>query len=160
VLLGATLGYGLSLWALTPPPARGSAVLQNFSLEEVAEKAGHPAWDVIEDKVYSPSPPLGRPGRVARRVVAQATMSDEQAEELARQFGRATMEALARLGGQQTGEVSLNRSTSRPGAGGRPARSELHLPRYYYRVGGTHGVADAWLIAEGGEVTVIVCLTE
>ena len=160
MLLGAALGYGLVLWALAPPPARGSVVLQNFALEQVGDPAGHPAWDIVEDRVYSPFPPLGRPERIARRIVAQSTMADEQAEAFARQFGRAVAEALARLGARQTGEVGCDRTTSRPAGGGRPARSELHLPRYYYRVGDTHGVADAWVIAEGGEVTLIICLSE
>jgi hypothetical protein len=159
-VLGGAAGLGLSLWALTTGSTGGSGFLHDFSFQEAAPQAGHSDWELVEDKTYSPFPPLGKPAGVARRIVAQASMAGEKVEPFARQFDGAMAKALARSGAQQTGEVRCDRSRTRPVEGGGPARSVLQLPRYYYRIGPLHGVVDPWLIAQGGEVTLIVCIAE
>ncbi|MGL4460979.1 MAG: hypothetical protein ACRC1K_02415 [Planctomycetia bacterium] len=159
-IVGAAAGVGSSLVVLSRPIAKGSALFHGFSFQEVTKQAGHPDWEILEDKTYSPFPALGESKRTARRIVAQTVMSDEQLEAFSGRFKHGIDEALERFGAQKTGGFNCNRSTVRPAGGGGPTRSELQLPRYYYRLEARHGVADTWLIAQGGEVTVIVCLTE
>jgi len=158
-LIGTAAGYGLSSWVFSMHPANGSSLLHNFSFQGVARKAGHPAWEFIEDKTYSPFPPLGRPKRISRRIVARASMSEKELETFASHFQTAVEEALNSYGAHLTGEHDRSRSVVGVAPGG-AVRSEFQLPRWYYRAGDTHGVADAWLIGQSGEVTVIVSLTE
>ncbi len=155
VTLGAGGGVGLSWWALSTPPARGSALLNNFSFQELTQQAGHPAWEVVEDKTYSPLPPLGRPKRIQRRIVAHATLSDEQLAAFVGNLDGAIESVLQQFAAHQTGEHQ--RFLGQVDSSG---RSELQLPRYYYVIGQTQGVLDPWLIAHHGRAIVIVCITE
>jgi hypothetical protein len=160
LILGATIGFGLSLRMMYPAPGTGTVLLHKFSFQDVAEKAGHPAWEILEDKTYFPFPPLARAKRTARRIVARSTMSDEQLQTFARQFKTLIKQEVTRFGANQTGEVGFSQSATRSIDGQKSVRSELQMPRLYYVFEGTHGVADMWLIAEGDQATVVICFTE
>jgi len=160
LILGATIGFGLSLWMLYPTPGTGTVLLHKFSFQDMAQNAGQPAWEILEDKTYFPFPPQARAKRTARRIVARSSMSDEQLQAFARQFNDLMKQEMTRFGAGQTGQVNCNLIASRAAGDHKSVRTELHLPRLYYALEGTQGVADAWLIAEGDQATVIICFTE
>jgi hypothetical protein len=73
VILGAGLGFVLSHWLLLESPAKGSAFLTNFSLQEAAGKAGDAIWNTTNDgRVY-----LGH-SSFTRQITARATMPPQE----------------------------------------------------------------------------------
>jgi hypothetical protein len=154
-ILGAGAGFGISRWKLSTSPGSGSPLLQGFSIQAFAERVVDASWEVAEDKTYSPWPPKANPTRIQRRIVAQAALSNEQLATFVGTLDDGIEQVLQRFGAQQTGEQSLNRNRVQS-----TGRSELVLPRYYYRIGPTYGVLDAWVVGNGGEAVVVICITE
>jgi len=139
--------------------APGRIVLHGFSFREVIAKAGPAEWHILEDLTFQPFPPLGRPARISRRIVAQATIPDNQVDDFTRRFQDAAQAALVSLGGMMKGEVDF--AQARGGfLDGESVNSRIDLPRRYYAVGRQHGVADIWLVARGTDVTIVVTFTE
>ena len=162
-LLGLVVGLagGFAFWGhfrSTAEP-KGTTALREFSFTDVAAKAGQADWQIIEDKVYDAFPPLSRFKRIARRIVAQATISDTAQAGFVAQFQQATVTALTLHGAIIKGQFDASRSSAQV-LGGSNMLTQLELPRRYYTIGDVHGVADVWCIAESGRVTVIVSLIE
>ena len=134
-------------------------MLRDFSFQEVAAKAGPIESHLIEDRIYQPFPPLARPSRIGRRIVAEATIPVDQVDAFTRRFQEATDAALAALGGTTKGEVDLGQSRGQF-LDGASVDSRLDLPRRFYAIGGQQGVADIWLITRGTDVTIVITFTE
>jgi len=145
-------------WA-TLQPAIGSAILHGFSIQLVVEKVAPTEWQILEDRIYQPFPPLGRPSRISRRIVAQATIAENRVDDFTRRFQDAAEAALVSLGGSMKGVVDLSQARGGFLDGG-GIESRIDLPRRYYAVGRQHGVADIWLIARGTDATIVVTFTE
>jgi len=80
LLLGTAAGLGLSSWVFAPPSAEPSTLFRNFAFHEIAEKADQSKWEIFEDRItiYPPLPPLGRPQRIERRILARASLSNTE----------------------------------------------------------------------------------
>lgn len=159
LLIGVVVALVLFEWLERSVQPKGTALLRGFSFADVATNAGGTDWEVLEDKVYEPFPSLGRATRIARRMVAHATLPGEEQEKFAKRFRLAVSEALASHDAVIKGQFDLNRSSAHV-VNGSPVQSLVDLPRFYYAIGDIHGVADAWCIGEGGGLTVIVSLIE
>jgi hypothetical protein len=156
IAVGALMGI---LLYSANSPSTGSTVLHGFSFNAVIAKVGPVESHVLEDRIFLPFPPLGRPARISRRIVAQATIPDNQVDDFTRRFQDAAEAALVSLGGMMKGEVDF--AQARGGfLDGESVESRIDLPRRYYAVGRRHGVADIWLIARGADVTIVVAFTE
>src|SRR5262245_57219206 len=155
VVIGFVLGAQSSQWAVP----KGTALLRGFSLTAVAAKAGQTNWQIFEDRIYEPFPTQGRSKRIARRIVARANIASyTESGDFAAQFQEAASAALDAFGARNTGQFDLVYDSARTLEG--LARSRFDLPRRYYAIGDTHGVADIGYLMEGGRVTVIVSLIE
>src|SRR5215472_13314721 len=86
LLLGGILGSLISERLSRPATPKGTALLRSFSLAAVAAKAGQTNWQVIEDRIYDPFPPLARSQRIARRMVARANIRESELSLFATQF--------------------------------------------------------------------------
>ena len=159
IIVACLVGILVGRFWVTSRQSPGSAVLRDFSFEAVVAKAEPIEWHVLEDRVYQPFPPLARPARIARRIVAQATIPPDRVDDFTRRFQDATDAALAALGGTTKGEVDLGQSRGQF-LDGASVDSRLDLPRRFYAIGGQHGVADSWLIARGTDVTIVITFTE
>ena len=156
LMLGTAAGLGLSCWVFAPPSAEASALLRNFSFQEVAEKAEHSKWEILDDKItiYSPVPFLGGPQRIERRIVARAALSNAELVAFALQFDTVVEEGLRSAGAQPY----------QPGPAGSVSSSLQWQPaRFYYRTGYRLGDADGVLVVSlkvpAGEAPAIVRLT-
>jgi hypothetical protein len=162
LLLGTLIGVGASLWAfafLTGSRAKGTPFLEGFSFQEAAAKAGHPDWEMVEDRIYQP--PGERPARpwaVSRRIIARATMPDKEQGSFAHKFLDAVKETIMGYG-TTTGDFSHSSSGAHL-VNGRMMKSDFNVPRLYYRIGSTEGVVDVSIIAYDGQVTAIVTWAE
>jgi hypothetical protein len=159
VLLAVLIGFFLGRISAIPRQAAGSTVLHGFPFRAVIEKAGPAEWHILEDVTFKPFPPLGRPPRISRRIVAQATIAENQVDDFTRRFQDASEAALVSLGGAMKGEVDFGQARGGFLDGG-GVESRIDLPRRYYAVSGQHGVADIWLVARGVDVTIVIAFTE
>jgi hypothetical protein len=149
LVLGLAAGYGLAVYASGESPAAGSPFLREFSFAEAARNAAAAEWEVVHDRTAPVL--LGRSRRIARRFVARATLSQRDVQPFAQRFDQSVEEALP----HQSGEENLDRATVSA-----DSSRLLQLPRYHYRTDAGDGVVDAGIVAEGGEVTVIVSMIE
>jgi hypothetical protein len=159
IIVAGLVGILVGRFWVTSRHSTGSALLRGFSFQAVVAKAEPIEWHVLEDRVYEPFPPLARPARTARRIVAQATIPGDQVDGFTRRFQDATAAALTALGGTIKGEVDLGQSRGQF-LDGASVDSRIDLPRRYYAVGGQQGVADVWLITRGVDVTIVVAFME
>jgi len=159
IIIACLVGILVGRFWVTSHQSSGSAVLRGFSFQAVVAKAEPTESHVLEDRVYQPFPPLARPARIARRIVAQATIPVDQVDAFTRRFQDATDAALAALGGTMKGEVDLSQSRGQF-LDGASVDSRLDFPRRFYAIGGQHGVADIWLITRGTDVTIVITFTE
>lgn len=159
LILGAGLGFALSLRPSRAEMPKGSTLLHEFSFATIAAKLGTTNWHVVEDKIYEPFPTLARAKRIARRIVARTEMSDGQLGLFATQFQQAVSAALVRYEALNAAQFDLIEDATRA-IEGVPIRSRIDLPRRYYAIGDTHGVADVWYVAESGRVTLIASFIE
>src|SRR5262249_37294516 len=147
LVLGGTLGSFVAGRFNQPAAPKGSALLRDFSLATVAAPAGQTNWHVVEDRIYESFPALARSPRIARRIVARADLPDSELSRFATQFQQAASAALVASGARNTGQFDLVEGSSRV-VDGVPVQVRLDLPRRYYSLGDTHGVADIWYVAE------------
>lgn len=159
LVLGVALGFILSTQFSGSGAPKGTALLREFSFAAVAAKAGYTNWHVLEDRTYEPFPSLARSKRVARRIIAQAVMSDAELGRFTTQFQEAAKAALSAFNAVNKAHFDLVRDATKM-INGSPVHSRLDLPRRYYAVGNIHGVADIGYVEEAGNVTVIVSLIE
>jgi hypothetical protein len=159
LLAGIGAGFVLSAWARHPAAVKGTAFLREFSFPGIAAQAGPANWRVMEDRIYEPFPSLARAPRIGRRIVAQAEMADGDFGLFTTKFDQAVREAFDKHQALNQAFFDLVHDSSR-NVDNRPIRSRLHLPRRYYAIGDTHGVADIGYVSEAGRVTVIITLME
>ncbi len=138
---------------------KGTTALREFSFADVSAKAGEADWQVIEDKIYEEFPSLSRSKRIARRIIAQATLPETAQAGFIARFQEAAETALTSRGAVMKGRFDASRSSAQVSGGSNLVR-QLELPRRYYAIGDVHGVADVWCVAESGRLTCIVSLIE
>jgi hypothetical protein len=68
-VIGLVLGAAAAtaFWSRISPRAsvpKGSAVLREFSLGQLGVKSGETNWQVLEDRIYEPFPPLAASKRL------------------------------------------------------------------------------------------------
>jgi hypothetical protein len=159
LVIGLATGFILSGQSGHLAAPQGTAALRSFSFTDVAAKAGQADFQIIEDKVYEGFPPLSRSKRIARRIIAQTTLSDTQQSDFVSRFQQTAEKALTSHGAVIKGQFDANRSSAQE-LGGSNILRQLELPRRYYAIGDVHGVADLWCIAESGKVTIVISLIE
>jgi hypothetical protein len=159
LLLGAGAGLLVSLRANRLGEVKGTAFLREFSFPGLAAQAGQTNWQVMEDRLYEPFPSLARSTRIGRRIVAQAEMNDTDFGWFTTKFHQAAQDALDKHQARNEALFDLVRDSTR-NVDNKPIRSRFHLPRRYYAIGDTHGVADIGYVSEAGRVTVMISLME
>jgi hypothetical protein len=159
LIVGLMAGMALGTFIAKAGKPDGSAFLRNVRFDDLTAKAGHPNWEIVEDKTYDRLPPLSRRPRISRRIVAQTSLAASGQSRLIELLQQGMSEALATHGAVIRGEVSLSRSQSEI-IEGRQVLTHLEMPRLYYAIGDIHGVADVWFLADSGRVTAIVSLIE
>ncbi len=159
LLFGGALGFWMSPKLCRVAAPTGTAFLRGFTLPPVPGRTGQTNWLVLEDRVYEPFPSLARAKRVARRIVAQTEMSDEEVGLFATRFPQVVRETLDTHQARNEAQFELTRDATRV-VDGAPVRSRVDFPRRYYALGDVHGVADCWYVSESGRVTVMVSLIE
>ena len=162
-LLGLVVGLtgGFVIWGHFTDSAqsKGTAALREFSFPEVSARSGKADWQVIEDKIYDAFPPLSRSKRIARRIVAETTVSDTAQAGFIARFQQAAETSLTLHGAVIKGQFDASRSSAQVLRGNNILR-QVELPRRYYAIGDVYGVADVWCVAESGRLTFIVSLIE
>ena len=136
----------------------GTAVLHDLSLTELTANLGTSEWNVIEDRVYEAFPSLSRSPRIARRIVAQATLPDSDQSEFVSRFHNAGEEWIESQGAVIKGEYEANQTHIQV-AGGQ-FHTSVDLPRRYYALDDINGVADFGCIADSRRVTLILSIIE
>lgn len=152
------IGCTFSISALAE--TKGSAFLRGLKLADLTGQASAGVkWTIITDMVHERFPDAARSERVARRIVATATMSEANQANFIGQFQSAASAALNSHGAMIKGIFNANQSSTEV-VGGASIRSDLQMPRRFYSIGDLHGVADIWCVGVAGRVTVIVSLIE
>ncbi|MEE2886089.1 MAG: hypothetical protein VX951_01545 [Planctomycetota bacterium] len=158
LIVGTLIGFGLSGTSFTQ--TEGSPFLREFALADLTAKAGDGVeWEVLTDTTHDRFPALARSHRVARRIVATATMPGADQAKLAHQVQQATEAVLASHGAVVKGVFDTS-SGSTTLVEGKPLRSHVEMPRWFYAIGDIHGVADVGCVAVSGRVTLLVSLIE
>jgi hypothetical protein len=156
---GVALSFIFSAWVKRPDIATSSALLREFPFTAIAARAGQTNWHILEGRTYEPFPALARSRRIARRMVARTELSEAELERFTTQFQQAATAALGNCGAVIKAQFDMVQDLTRV-IERSPMHSRVDLTRRYYAIGGIHGVADIWYVAEGGSVTVIVSLIE
>lgn len=159
LLAGLAAGFGTATLAARSGAPASSALLREFSFAAFARQAAYTNWSVLEDRLYEPFPSLGRSQRVARRIVAQAEMSENELGRFSVQLQQALRSTFSAHHAINKGQYNLGRDSWR-NADGASAHHRLDLPRHYYAIGDIHGVLDCWQVANAGQVTLILSFIE
>ncbi len=159
LFVGVALGVVLSAGVHQAPKPTGSALLRDFSLSAIGAKSGCTNWNIMEDRVYEQFPALARSKRIARRIVARAEMSENQLGSFITLFQNAIWRTFDAKAAINQGFFDLTQDGTKV-VEGVNVRSRIHLPRWFYRIGDTYGVADVWYVAESGLVTLMISFIE
>ena len=158
LIVGTPIGFGLSGTPLTE--IEGSPFLREFALADLTAKASPGVeWEILTDTAHDRFPALARSHRVARRIVATATVPGADQARIAQQVQKAAEAALASHGAVVKGVFDTS-SGSTTLVEGKPLRSHVEMPRWFYAIGDIHGVADVGCVAVSGRVTLLVSLIE
>ncbi len=159
LLIGVGAGVLYSSRANRSVAVKGTAFLREFSFSDLAAQSGQTNWNVLEDRLYEPFPSQAHFPRIGRRIVAQAEITDIEFGWFTTKFHQAAQNALDKHQARNEALFDLVRDATR-NVDHKPVRSRFHLPRRYYAIGETHGVADIGYVSEDGRVTVIITLME
>jgi hypothetical protein len=159
VVVGILFGFLLRGQISARGTTQGTGVMQNFNFNQFITTAGSSEWEIVEDKIYDRLPPLSSTARIARRIVAQSTMLDFEQNDFAERFQNAAEQWITSCGGTIKGQQEANRATAEAAAQG-AVYNLISAPRRYYSLDDVHGVADFWIIANSGKVTVIISFLE
>jgi len=160
LILAASLLMPSCVSTVSGYQTEGSPFLREFALADLTAKAGHGVeWEVLTDTTHDRFPALARSHRVARRIVATATMPGVDQAKFAQQVQKAAEAALASRGAVIKGVFDTSSSSSTL-VEGKPLMSHVEMPRWFYAIGDIHGVADVGCVAVSGRVTLLVSLIE
>jgi hypothetical protein len=159
IAAGVALGFAISARLHHLPQPTGSALLREFSLPAISAKTTCTNWHILEDRIYEQFPPLARSRRIARRIVARTEMPVNDVDGFSTSLQQAIRRIFDAQGAMNKGFYDLTQSGSKY-VEGVHLHSRVHLPRWFYAIGETHGVADFWYVAESGRVTLMVSFIE
>jgi hypothetical protein len=159
IAIGAAIGAGFAGLMLAPATPQPSSFMRDLSPDDFTGKLLKTDWEVIEDRTYAPFPARSRAKRTARRMIAIGAVPPAEQAAFGMRLQQAFQAKLAAYGVNTQGQFGLYRTSTKI-INGTPDRLLLDLPRLYYAIGSTKGVADVGCIASGGTVTVIVSIIE
>ena len=157
------LGVSLDSWFVGNSPSGIKSLpvrcLKDLSFPRFMGQVDASEWRVSVDRIADTFPPLSRSPRIARRIVAHTTHLKSDQNEFATRFQRSAEDWIASHGATITGQHNAAYSSAVAMSASQLV-TLVDLPRRYYAIENTHGVADFWCVSDSVRVTVIISIIE